>query len=113
MKPPGLTAVTVAMAVLNLTGFMTTGDTGAFGYFIASVIVGVSYVVLWYFWQGRNWARWLVVVASVMALINLAFVALMPWPLRVVVITEALLGLFLLFWLNTKTVRAFFIAGRA
>ena len=97
------------MSVLNLTALMMIGDTGAFGLVFALVVIAVSYAVLWLFWQGRNWARWLVMITSVIALSNLALVAAEPsWPLRIVIATEALLGLFLIYWLNTKAVRAYF-----
>ena len=103
------------MSVLNLNALMMIGDTGAFGLVFALVVIAVSYAVLWRFWQGRNWARWLVMITSVIALSNLAFVAAGPsWPLRIVLAAEALLGLFLLYWLNTKPVRAYFTpAGHA
>ena len=76
-----------------------------------------SGLVLWRFWRGSNWARWLVIAAAiVVALPNGAVAAFLPEPQvgrafpgwRLIFITEALLGAALLVWLNTRQVRAFF-----
>ena len=78
-----------------------------------------SGLVIWRFWYGSNWARWLVTVAAiVVAVPNGIIVAWAPEPMfgrafpgwRAVFIAEAALGAALLVWLNTPSVRAFFRA---
>jgi hypothetical protein len=64
------------------------------------------------FWLGRNWARWLVLVASVVALANLAFLGFLGSGEKLIAVGEGALAIWLLVWLNTRSVRAFF-SGRA
>ena len=71
-------------------------------------------LVLWHYWKGQNWARVVVLIASfliaAMAFSNLidrggSFISLMSHPLT---FFQALLACFLLYWLNTRPVRAWF-----
>jgi drug/metabolite transporter superfamily protein YnfA len=80
-----------------------------------------SAFVLWRFWRGSNWARWLVLAAAiVIAVPNGIIVAWLKEPLngrafpgwRIVFIAEALLGAFLIVWLNTRQVRSYFRSRR-
>jgi hypothetical protein len=75
---------------------------------LCTIIVGVSYCVLWHYWLGKNWARILVIITSLVALINLVIIQEMNTYEKVVVITEAILAVFLLYWLNTNKVKVFF-----
>jgi hypothetical protein len=62
------------MCVLNLTGFLFIEGTPLdvrVALVLVSAVILFSYVVLWYLWHGRNWARWLVVLTSGVALLNL------------------------------------------
>ena len=77
----------------------------------------VSYVMLWFYWEGRNWARRLVLFVSIVALFDLVFLFRPPVhsPARIlkydtVVIVNALFGVFLLYWLNRADVRQWFKA---
>ena len=115
-RPRGLAASTAAMAVMNLTGFLFLNESEwPVGVSVAllALFIGGGYVALWYFWRGRNWARWLVMVTSGVALLNLLLL-LMPVSTIVlgVIVIEAVLGGFLLYWLNTRAVRAFFVGER-
>lgn len=38
---------------------------------IGIVVVLVESVVLWFYWNGRNWARWLVVLGCLLAFVSL------------------------------------------
>jgi len=120
MRPTGLTGLTLIMCVLNLTGFLFVAESGATApvdvpgpFMVAGIgfFILAGYVVLWYFWQGRNWARWLVLLTSVLALLNLGYLPSASGPQRVVIVIEAVLGAYLLFWLNTGPARAFFAQG--
>jgi hypothetical protein len=76
-----------------------------------SLLALISFVVIWFFWRGRNWARLLVMATSVLAVTNLSWF----WPTssvaKVILVAEAILGAWLLFWLNTRPAKAFFRRG--
>lgn len=111
MKPSGLAPVTLAMCILNPTGFAFLEGSGVAPVILVPVfgfIMLLGYVVLWYFWKGRNWARWLVLVTSGVALLNLPLLATASLIQNVVIVAEAAMGVFLLYWLNTRAVRGFF-----
>jgi hypothetical protein len=73
-----------------------------------AIIVSVSFVVIWFFWQGKDWARWLVIATSVLAILNLLSLGSANAAQMVLVLLEAALGVWLLYWLNTERVAAFF-----
>jgi hypothetical protein len=122
MKPRGLGATTVAMAVLNLGGFVGIEWTRRGVVVMVASMVLLGYVVLWYYWQGRNWARQFVMFTSILTIVS--FLAMLvesivlfvtereysPYVLNhaVVAVANAALGAFLLYWLNTKDVRVWF-----
>ena len=111
MKPTGLAPITLAMCMLNPAGFMFIDGLRvppALGVPVVIVVTLLTYVVLWYFWKGRNWARWLVLVTSGLALLNLSLLATASVAQTVVIVVEAALGAFLVVWLNTTNVRSFF-----
>jgi len=111
MKPRGLWGTTFAMAVLNLEGLIGI-QWNHYGVVAAVVLLmALGYVVLWYYWQGRNWARILVMLTSVVAVLDLATIR-RPYRSAVLydslIVAEAILGIFLLYWLNTNVVRVWF-----
>ena len=122
MKPRGLGATTVAMAVLNLGSFVGIEWTrrGVIVLVASGVLLG--YAVIWYYWQGRNWARQFVMFTSILTIVNfLAMLAISvvlfvtereyaPYVLNPapVAVANAALGAFLLYWLTKKDVRARF-----
>ena len=111
MKPSGLAPVTLAMCILNPAGFVFIKGSGVGAAILVPVcglIMILSYFVLWYFWKGRNWARWLVLVTSGVALFNLTGLATASVIQKAIIGIEAVLGAFLFYWLNTRAVRGFF-----
>jgi hypothetical protein len=122
MKPRGLGATTAAMAVLNLGGFVGIDWTRRGVVVMVASVVLLGYVVLWYYWQGRNWARQFVMFTSIMTIVGflgllvvtvLLLVTEREYRLYVqdraaVAIANAALGAFLLYWLNKKDVRNWF-----
>ncbi len=75
---------------------------------------GAELLILWHYWRGQNWGRtfvllWSFVVAAkdISALIdgNASLTSLMSHPLSFL---RLLLAIFLLYWLNTQPVRAWF-----
>jgi hypothetical protein len=114
MRPRFMLAVTLAMGILNLSTFVNLQRFHRL--FVAMLgvdifVVAVSYLVLWFFWKGRNWARFCVLGVSVLSVINL-YALIYPHGTAVVydsiVIAWAILGLFLLYWLNLTEVREWF-----
>ena len=75
------------------------------------LIVLISCLVLWFFWKGKNGARLFVLVVSVGSIINL-LALIHPYGNVVVydsiLIAWALVGFFLLYWLNLADVREWF-----
>jgi hypothetical protein len=113
MRPQYLLATTVAMAILNLTCFASVKRAR---YFAATLwteilIVLAGYLVLWFFWKGKNWARISVLVVSVLSVINLLSL-IHPYGNVIVYdsifIAWAVVGFFLLYWLNLADVREWF-----
>ena len=114
MRPRFMLATTVAMGTLNLTAFASLKWIHRF--FVATLVVDifavvVSYLMLWFFWKGRNWARIRVLVVSVLSVINL-LALIHPHGIVIVydsiVIAWAIVGLFVLYWLNLADVREWF-----
>lgn len=111
MKPKGLAETTILMAVCNPLGLVFLEPSrGALAVqvFVATLVVAVSYLVLWYYWGGKNWARILVLITSVIALLNLFAFPSASALQRIVLILEAILAGFLLIWLNRSPAREFF-----
>jgi hypothetical protein len=111
MKPKGLSETTILMAVCNPLGFVFLDPSRgavAIQVFVAALVVAISYLVLWYYWKGRNWARILVLITSVIALLNLFDFSSASTIQGIVLILEALLAGFLLVWLNQRPAREFF-----
>ena len=71
------------------------------------------YAVIYFYWRGRNWARWFVILLSACRLIALFWFHPQLQNLRgcmllVVTTLGALLSLYLLYWLNTERAQGFF-----
>jgi hypothetical protein len=82
-----------------------------FAIFTSFILVG--YVVLWFFWKGRNWARVLVMLTSILCLYNLHYWSRGRLVERIMIGGEAVTAVFLLYWLNTQTVRTFFAEAKS
>jgi hypothetical protein len=111
MKPRGLAETTIAMCIMNIAGFVFVDSRVApveVQYAIFSVVIAVTYLALWYFWKGKNWARILVLLTGVVAVLNLfALPSTSVWAGTLIVI-EAIFGIFMLWLLNTQGVKAYF-----
>lgn len=118
-RPNGLTLTTILMAACNALGWLVIDYRAAhvIGTFIAfTFLIVIGYLVLWAYWRGQNWARILVLLTSVLTVFNLrswnASASVLKTPNRIMLTSEFILGIFLLFWLNTPSVRAFFKRNR-
>ena len=75
------------------------------------VIAAVSFVAIWYFWRGKNWARWLTLAFSVFAILEVFTFVPANRVEAAIIYAEALFGSWLLYWLNTWRVKVFFTRG--
>lgn len=101
------------MGVLNLFGYALLLDVrkprsilAAFGMF--TLIIAVGYVVLWFYWQGYYWARLLVLATCFLCFYNLRTVASSNVLVKVMLVGEAAIAVFLVYWLNTTQAKEFF-----
>jgi len=73
------------------------------------VVNVIVFVCIFYYARGRNWARIAVLLTSILSILYLP----LRWtrediPGHVISAAWALLGVFFLYWLNTRSVREFF-----
>ncbi|MEY4667698.1 MAG: hypothetical protein RL518_397 [Pseudomonadota bacterium] len=112
MKPSELASITILMAIFNVCGVVFLDQNSA-NFAMESVVVGllvsVTFVILYFFWLGRNWARILVLLTSVLALLNLIVIANSTLSQQIVIALEALLAIYLIYWLNTPRIKDFFV----
>ena len=115
-RPKGLTETSVLMSITNAMGWVmvdwaTPKPLVTFIGFTALIVTG--YFVIWFYWKGQNWARILVLLTSLLCLYNLHNWNHSGAVVRIMVGAEAGLAIFLLYWLNTHKVRAFFTAAKS
>jgi hypothetical protein len=111
MKPKGLIETTIIMCIFNVCGFVYLDSSMghlAIQIIIGLLIVGISYIILWYYWRGKNWARILVIITSIIALLNLFDLANQNVIQQILTLSEAVLACYLLYWLNTRKVKLYF-----
>ena len=113
MRPTEVTLTTWVMAILNLFGYaLLLGPRRPRNVEVALVFVtlmiGAGYVVLWFYWQGHNWARILVFLTCFLCFYNLRSFGSANFLVRIMLVGEAVVGVFLVYWLNTARARAFF-----
>lgn len=84
-----------------------------------SAVVFIGYVVIWFYWSGRNWARIAVFITSAFNILNLLewnrlslSPALLTTPAHINLTAKAVLSVALLYWLNTRAARAFFTGSQ-
>jgi len=115
-RPKGLTATAIFMSITNAMGWAIIDWSKPHAhtiFVIFTVIIAINYLVIWFYWKGRNWARILVLLTSLLCLYNLRHWNHGGITERVMIGTEALSAIFLLYWLNIPGVRAFFRGPRA
>jgi hypothetical protein len=78
-----------------------------------TIVVGMliriaALICIFYYYQGRNWARIIVLITSVVQILSLLQLRHEDTLGRVVGAAAALLAVFFLYWLNTRSLRRFF-----
>ena len=66
------------------------------------------FIVIWFYLNGYHWARIIVLLASLRALWNLTSWMHVTTFVRFVIGLQVVLGLILLYWLNTRPARQYF-----
>jgi hypothetical protein len=116
----GVTVTAILMSVTNAMGWIMIDWRAShtiLQFFSYTLLILLGYLFIWFYWCGRNWARISVLICSVIAIGNIAAWSYskpgtIPSIRHVMIGTEAVLGFFLLYWLNTSRVRAFFHQNR-
>ncbi len=111
-KPKHLKRLTVLMCVLNLTGYLFLSgkeNTKLIELIIITLLIGFYYWVLFKFYQGFNWARIVVMITSGIALLNLLLLEKYYYYTQAVILTDAILATYLLYWLNAPNVKEYFL----
>jgi hypothetical protein len=85
----------------------------AFTTVVVALVRVTALVCIFYYVQGRNWARIAVLVTSGVEILSLLQLRHEDTPGRVISAAAALLAVFFLYWLNTRSVRQFFKRGTA
>lgn len=114
-RPKGITETAVLMSLTNALGWLLVDwskphASTIFALFTVFILVG--YLVIWFYWKGRNWARILVLPTSLLCLYNLRYFNRAGITERITIAAEAVLAVFLLFWLNSHRVKAFYRASK-
>jgi len=117
MRPLALEITTWLMAATNLMGYLLIDWKQPATIVIRqcivfSILIAAGYVVLWFYWKGHNWARILVLLTCLLSLFNLTRLGHVRVGGQVMVIIEAAIAIFLLYWLNTAEARDFFRKGQ-
>ena len=119
-RPKGVIVTFVLMCITNATGFFAVNWQLPYArtlFITFSILITIGYFVLWFYLQGRNWARWLVMIECLQCFWNIKYL-FHPNPLSpriepVMIASEAILAAYLIWYLNTPPVRMWFISGRA
>jgi drug/metabolite transporter (DMT)-like permease len=78
------------------------------------VINSIVFICIYYYVQGRNWARIAVLITSILSILYLPLQMIREGTAgRIIGVAWSLLGAFFLYWLNTRFVREFFKRGGA
>ncbi len=111
LRPAKLKLTVVILSVFNCMGFFfydpSQSSLAAF-LILYGILAVISFAVIWYYWHGQNWARWLVMIGAAFTFLNLATLSSFKTTGAAVAIAEAVFGAWLLYWLNTKPVVLYF-----
>lgn len=117
-RPQGLSITALIMLALCFPGVRLIAaqfsSQGTLGYYVGGGVLAFELYAIWCYWNGFNWARILVLAVSLLnaagALSSIfehnGVVQLMTQPVRVV---QLALACFLLYWLNTRPLRAWYM----
>jgi hypothetical protein len=115
-RPIGVTVTAMLMSVTNAMGWMMIdwhANNANVRFLTYSTVISSATFSFWFYWRGRNWARISVMLCSMLAIVNvLAWNSAKPGtialPRHAMIASDAVLGAFLLYWLNTPPIRNWF-----
>ncbi len=111
MKPKGLKETTILMCIFNLAAYIFIDFESlylAIGLTVGTIVVILSFVILWHYWNGKNWARILIMMTSLVSILNLLGIRNHNMAQAALIVLEAALGAYLLWWLNVREVKLYF-----
>ena len=122
-RPKGLALTAISMVLCNIMIWFTIKPGRPpyslrmfFGF---TVVICIGCFFIWFYWKGKNWARLTVLLFSVSSILNLgtwnsisSSPALLTTPVHALQLSRAVLGAFLLYWLNTDPAVGFFHRGK-
>lgn len=114
MKPNLFSEVVALLCAFNLCGYLLIDRRLApigLQVVVFTVIILISFGVIWRFAAGAYWAWSIVLMTCGVALLNLFTLGQAGLVQRFVIIAEAAFAAFLLYWLFTAPVRQYFASG--
>jgi hypothetical protein len=108
-KPTGITVSALLMMLSLVAGLVMSYVHGGTSGIFWAVIIVLS-VVTYFYWTAHNWARMLVLIYSFLCVIPVRMVH-HQWVLvrfSWIAACQALLAIYLLWYLNTRPIRAWF-----
>ena len=108
-KPTGVKVSALLMMLSLAAGLVISYVHGETSVIFCAVIIAVS-VITYFYWTAHNWARRLVLIYSFLCVIPVRLVH-HQWVLirfSWVAVGQALLAIYLLWYLNTRPIRAWF-----
>jgi hypothetical protein len=117
MRPRTLKITIWIMAALNPLGYALLWDKPRpqavliLMFVVFSLLIAVGYWVLWHFWLGKGWARLLVLLNCFVCFYNLHDLQRLRsanLAVQFMLLGEAAVAAFLLYWLNTSEAKSFF-----
>lgn len=110
-KPRGLLPTVLLMCVLNIADVFILNPADpdyATSRTITYIATPLYFIVLWFLWKGRNWARITVLVLSFLSLPTVFLWSEYTVAEQITTVAWAITSIFLLYWLNTKSVKEYF-----
>jgi hypothetical protein len=98
------------MAIMNAWSFEFI-DWSMHDLLIQLILSALGYILLWFFWQGKPWARYLTLLVSAVSLAGVLAWNSLGRSGNLYIILCTMLSLFQLVYLKTKPVRVFFQDG--
>jgi len=97
------------MCLFNLAGFLLFRSGDSFTNILIIFFVVLGFVILYFFYRRKNWARILMLIGAVLHLTNFAFIFFQHGIfLNTILFLEGLLAVYLLIFLNRPSVKELF-----
>jgi hypothetical protein len=108
-KPTGVTVSALLMMLSLVAGLVMSYIQGDKSVIFWAVIIALS-VIIYFYWTAHNWARMLVLIYSLLCVIPVRLIHHQWVLVRFSWITagQTLLAIYLLWYLNTRPIRAWF-----